>query len=237
MPSTIKLPRKGFEQAREAWHFPKVTELRYPDHISTLRDRDDWLKAVCLDQRLSVRAELVLFRLGLYLNIKTGRCDPKIRDLAMTAGLGESDSAERVTRRALKEGEKLGWIKRHERHGGNVAIYSQSNQYMFTIPAEIHRPTGLTSPLATPLATGQKRPSTGHPSPPRTIKDLEHKMSKKEQDSKIGLPRRPTAPGSKQESQAEQWEREGKSPFTGCPIWKRPAMVNGCGGTTTAVSS
>jgi hypothetical protein len=54
-----------------------------------------------LDRRLSERTKLVLTRLALYLNIKTGRCDPKVRDLAMMAGLGEGEAAERMARRAL----------------------------------------------------------------------------------------------------------------------------------------
>jgi hypothetical protein len=58
--------------------------------------------------------------LALYLNLKTGRCDPTVRHIAMMAGLGEDDSAERMARRALSEGQRLGWIRRIRRDGGNI---------------------------------------------------------------------------------------------------------------------
>jgi hypothetical protein len=178
---------------------------------------------MCLDQRLRERTKLVLLRLGLYLNIETGRCDPKIRDLAMMTGLGESDSAKRAARRAVKEGEKFGWIKRHERHGGNAALYSQSNQYVFTIPKEFPKASGHPSPLATPLASGQIGLTRGHPSPPRTEKNLEHKKERGE--DKVGLPRGPAAPkevkkyisfDSPHWETLERWER-------GVPPTQRPA--------------
>ena len=119
---------------KRKWHFPRITELRYPNQVRSTEEWDNWLKAMTLDRRLSERAKLVLTRLALYLNLKTGRCDPTVRHLAMMAGLGESDGAERMARRGLSEGQRLDWIRRIRRDGGNIA-YSQSSLYEFTVPA------------------------------------------------------------------------------------------------------
>jgi hypothetical protein len=90
-------------------------------------------------------------------------------------------------------------------------------------------------PLVTPRRGEQGAISAQSKVPPVVTRSGDNRSgesrSKKEQDSKFWNSRGPTAPGSKQESQAERWEREGKSPFTGIPKWRS----NGSG--ATAVSS
>jgi hypothetical protein len=117
------------------WHFPLVTEVHYPREIKTTQDRHNWIRALNMDRRVPDRARRVLTNLILYLNPKNGRCDPTLRHLAMMSGLGEDDSAEVMARSAIRNGEKLGWIKRHYRYGGGR--YLQSSRYEFLIPAAI----------------------------------------------------------------------------------------------------
>jgi hypothetical protein len=123
---------------KKKWHFPRLIPLYYPDSINTTQDRMNWIAAVNMDMRLSERARRVLTRLVMCLNLKTGRCDPTIRVLGMLCGIGESDSAEVMTRAAVAAGERLGWIKRVRRHGGSTR-YSQANSYEFRIPAAVLR--------------------------------------------------------------------------------------------------
>jgi hypothetical protein len=93
---------------------------------------------------------------------------------------------------------------------------------VFIIPKEFPKASGHPGPLATPLASGQIGLTRGHPSPPRTEKNLEHK---KEAEDKVGLPRGPTAPkevkkyisfDSPHWETLERWER-------GVPPTQRPA--------------
>jgi len=160
------------------WHFPRITELYYPNQVRSTEEWDNWLKAMTLDRRLSERAKLVLTRLALYLNLKTGRCDPTVRHLAMMSGLGENDSAERMARRALSEGQRLGWIRRIRRDGGNVA-YSQSNLYELTISAAVYKALGRTDSRSG--RTDSRLDRTGESYLNREVsgtgKNLEHSLS------------------------------------------------------------
>jgi hypothetical protein len=134
------MPKKV--QELQPWGYPHVTELDCPvAGIKKTKDRHGWIKGVNLDGRLSERARRILTRLMLYLNLKTQLCNPTLRNLAMNCGLGEDDSAIRATRRALEEGEKRGWIRRHLRYGGS-SRYNQSSQFEFLVPEAV-TPAGL----------------------------------------------------------------------------------------------
>jgi hypothetical protein len=121
----------------EAWHFPRLVELRYPTRIAKTGDKLNWITSMMVDPRLSERDRLVLTRLALHLNSKSGRCDPAERLLALELSIGgKEESATRVVRRSLARAKGLGWIKRRLRHGGDTR-HNQSNLYTLTIPPDI----------------------------------------------------------------------------------------------------
>jgi len=129
-------------QQLKKWGYPHVTELHYPvGGIKTTRDRHNWIKGVYLDGRLTERAQHILTRLILYLNLNTQVCNPTLRNLAMMCGMGEDESAVRMVRGALEAGEKLGWIRRHMRFGGS-SKYNQSSRIEFLVPDDV-TPAGL----------------------------------------------------------------------------------------------
>ena len=126
----------------ETWHFPRLVELRYPTRIAKTGDKLNWIASMMVDPRLSERDRLVLTRLAMHLNPKSGRCDPAERLLALELSIGgKEESATRVVRRCLAQAEGLGWIKRHWRYGGDTR-HNQSNLYTLTIPPDILASTG-----------------------------------------------------------------------------------------------
>src|SRR5262249_34084815 len=124
---------------KSEWHFPTLTELKYPTRVKSLRGWDDWIRVMNLDRRMTDRTRRVLTVLATFFNLKTGQCSPRVRFLAMIAGLGEDESAEVMARQALTSGEGNGWIKRHYRGGGRKR--NRSTEYELTIPAAVHRPS------------------------------------------------------------------------------------------------
>jgi hypothetical protein len=123
-------------QELKPWSRPAVPKALYYEQ------RFGWIEGVNLDPRLAKETRRVLTVLALeFRNKKTGECFPSMRRLAMWCGLGENESAIRATRRALEEGEKLGWIRRHARFGGD-SKYNQSNSYEFLVPEDV-TPAGL----------------------------------------------------------------------------------------------
>lgn len=134
---------------RKPWRKPRIVEVIYPRAIRSTQDRHNWLKAMMLDTRMSERDRLIVTRLALHLNLKTGRLDPSIGLLALECSIpGNCENAERVVRRSLERAEKLGWIVRHARHGGvqrnggnpGGAQLNRSNAYRLTIPADVFAP-------------------------------------------------------------------------------------------------
>jgi hypothetical protein len=124
------------------WHRPSITALYFPANgIQSTEDRFNWMQAVQRDGRLTPQQQLVLIRLVQFYNLKTRRCDPTMRHLAMMAGIGDDESAEVMARAAVRKGEKLSWVRRHRRSGGR-GLYNQSNTYEFMVPA-IATPAGL----------------------------------------------------------------------------------------------
>jgi hypothetical protein len=71
----------------------------------------------------------------MFYNLKTARCDPQMRHLAMMAGLGEDEGATRMARTAVQMGEDAGWIKRLFRYGGSRR--SQSSEFILLFPAAV----------------------------------------------------------------------------------------------------
>jgi hypothetical protein len=135
-----------FNNPQAAWQRPRLVEIHYPTRISDIRDRDNWIKAMMLDQCLTERARLILSRLALHLNLKTGRCDPSEGLLGIEVSIpGTPHNVERVVRRALAAAEERGWIRRTHRHGGNTKRQSQTNQYKLTVPDDAT--TGPLSPV------------------------------------------------------------------------------------------
>jgi hypothetical protein len=98
-----------------------------------------------LDNRLNARDQVILTRLALHLNLKTGRCDPSVDRLASEVSINGRDP-RRQARRSLAKGEKIGWIRRSFRHGGDAGKQSQTSRYALTIPSDIA--IGLQSPIA-----------------------------------------------------------------------------------------
>ena len=135
------------------WHTPRMVEVFYPLKIRSTQDRHNWIKAMMLDARLSDRDKMVLTRLALHLNLKTGRCDPTLDLLALEVSIPRKEqSARRMVRRCMERAEEVGWIERTGRHGG--VRWNQSNSYRLTIPKDIR-------PRADKFDT-----SIGLPSPP-----------------------------------------------------------------------
>jgi hypothetical protein len=123
------------------WHFPRLLELRYPSKIANTQDRHNWIASMMVDSRLNDRNKLVLTRLAMHLNTKTQRCDPTVGLLVTELSLDEcgknkETSAIRSVRLSLEQAEKIGWIKRHLRHGGDTRR-NQSSFYQLTIPPDI----------------------------------------------------------------------------------------------------
>jgi hypothetical protein len=144
------MAKKGQQQLK-IWSRPAVPQpLYYEQQIG-------WIKGMNLDRRvladekgkplkLTKETKRVLTILALeFRNKQTGECFPSMRRLAMWCGLGEDDSAIRMARHALEEGEKMGWIRRHPRFGGD-SKYNQSNSYESTVPT-IATPAGLAAAI------------------------------------------------------------------------------------------
>jgi|EndMetStandDraft_2_1072991.scaffolds.fasta_scaffold43884_1 hypothetical protein len=92
---------------------------------------DPWVNAMMMDTRLSPTAKVILTRLALHYNLKTGDCFPSHGRIAAETGT----TAEGV-RSVLRRAAKLGWIERTERKGGSPEK-NQSNLYELTLPKEI----------------------------------------------------------------------------------------------------
>jgi len=78
-----------------------MVEVFYPLKISSTQDRHNWIKAMMLDARLNDRDKVILTRLGLHLNLKSGQCNPTIDLLALETSIpGNEESARRMVRRS-----------------------------------------------------------------------------------------------------------------------------------------
>ena len=85
-----------------------------------------WLRAVFESQELSATAKLVMYGLAVHADVDGGSCDPSQATLAKG-----SSKSERVVRRALKEAEAAGFIKRQRQQ---VGMSRTSDLYQLTLP-------------------------------------------------------------------------------------------------------
>jgi hypothetical protein len=80
-----------------------------------------WMEAVLAHPALTSAQKTILVRLALYLNIKSGRCDPSIESIAAAVGV-----QKRAVQMAITTAQALGLLTRHE--GGGR---SRTNNYSF----------------------------------------------------------------------------------------------------------
>ena len=87
--------------------------------VADLKEREAWSRAVIADD-LSPNTKLIGWRLALYLNFRTGRCNPSYQTLAREVRI-----TERSAIRAVRALEDAGWLV-VERSGGGP--YSKNKQ-------------------------------------------------------------------------------------------------------------
>jgi hypothetical protein len=100
--------------------------------IRKFEDRDNWMRLLLADAKLSSSAKVVAQRLALHLNIKSGRCDPSLERLAQGSGLSRS-----TIKRMLHElGEAAGWIGiKRGRGGRSLSGRGYCHSFELLIPA------------------------------------------------------------------------------------------------------
>jgi hypothetical protein len=89
----------------------------------TFIERDDWLRAVCASDLPHVTARIAV-RIGLHLNVTSGRCDPGIDKIATGSNISERSAYRQVA--ALR---RAGWLA--IRRGGGR---QRSNEYTLKYP-------------------------------------------------------------------------------------------------------
>jgi hypothetical protein len=140
------------EKRKLEWSRPLIYEVHYPLQIKSTQDRMNWIAAMMVDTRLNDRDKLILTRLAMHLNLKTGRCDPSHGLLAFELSIaGDRKNGERVIRRSLERAAGLRWVKRQARNGGNTQYRKQSNKYWLDVPEDVFflkgsRPIGQIEP-------------------------------------------------------------------------------------------
>ena len=108
--------------------------------VADLKEREAWSRAVIADD-LSPNTKLIGWRLALYLNFRTGRCNPSYQTLAREVRI-----TERSAIRAVRALEDAGWLV-VERSGGGP--YSKTNNFKLTM-----RMTGVTAASSLSGAAG-----------------------------------------------------------------------------------
>jgi hypothetical protein len=94
-----------------------------------------WMQAVLADPTLTPTQKVVLIRLALHLNLKSGRCDPSIESLAKGAAV-----KPRAVQAAVARAQKLGRLSRHEGGGrGNTNSYTLLLKEAETGAETLHR--------------------------------------------------------------------------------------------------
>ncbi len=123
-------PRKGTEIGKATNMV--TTPSRMNEQADRQRQREHflWQERVAARTDLNPAAKLVLLRLALFHNVKTGRCDPSYIGLAAGAGV-----SERTAIRAVAEAEHKGLVAIERGNGrGN------RNQFRFLMPPETLTP-------------------------------------------------------------------------------------------------
>lgn len=73
--------------------------------VATFADRDEWLRAVTTDKTLSLAVRVVATRMMLYLNLKTGQCNPAYSTLSVETGVHRA-----TVIRAINSLVAAGWL-------------------------------------------------------------------------------------------------------------------------------
>jgi hypothetical protein len=89
----------------------------------TFPERDDWLRAV-LRSGLQHAAVRVALRIGLYLNVVNGQCNPAVKTIAKDSGV-----SERSVYREIAALQRSGWLGIQSGGGRN-----RSNSYVLKYP-------------------------------------------------------------------------------------------------------
>lgn len=121
------------ERRSDCAAFPGTDKMASDERISapdatTFKHREDWMKAILASTEHHT-VQRVALRLALYLNIKTGRCDPSYPTLVRDLG---GRISERTVIRVIATLEAHSWIERDRRSG-------KTNQFMLLPP-----PPGVT---------------------------------------------------------------------------------------------
>jgi len=158
--------------------------------------RESWLRAVFADDNLWGSDKNVTAFLALHLNRETRSCWPSYGTIARGLGIDRSN-ARRSVRRLIARG----YLVRKPRGKG------QSNAYF---------PTGVGVVTVTTEVLSQL--------PSRTSDSTSESTLGKEPKDLGGLPKgepkKESKPASELSEQAKRWIAEGKSQFTGLPLWK-----------------
>lgn len=235
------------------WQQPRLIEVHYPTTIADVRDRDRWMMVMMLDNRLNARDQIILVRLALHLNLKTGRCDPSVGLLASETSIDGRD-AERQARRSLAKGEETGWIRRSFRFGGDTRKQSQTNNYALTIPSDIA--TGLYCPIGqaerpdknkpsdrtkSAKATGLQSPANSESRTENRTENLETDLASEEERAKQGKEARDfknPLSGLRPPLPPERWWKERTEAQATLDLYRAKALAaNGGGGGLIAGSS
>src|ERR1700751_3876503 len=75
-------------------------------HITTFKDRDEWLELLFAADELSPSAKVLRARVALHHNVETRQCNPSGGKLVL--GTVMSDS---TVRRMIRELEPEGWVR------------------------------------------------------------------------------------------------------------------------------
>lgn len=145
MSSEVQDSDSSQESKQKEWHFPRLVELGYPIRIAKTQDRHNWIASMMVDGRLNDRDKLILTRLAMHLNLKTGRCDPSVGLLVFELSIGGSErNAIRSVRRSSNV--QSGWAGSGATCATAGTRHNQSNLYTLTIPPDIlamlHPPIG-----------------------------------------------------------------------------------------------
>ena len=87
--------------------------LTYAEHFR-------WMQEVLAERAFTHAQKVILVRLALHLNLKSGRCDPSVETVAIGAAV-----KARAVQATIAQAQELGWLIRHEGGGrGNTNSYT-----------------------------------------------------------------------------------------------------------------
>jgi|SRR6266567_5997218 len=89
------------------------------------RNRDDWMRDMMADASVSRSCRLLLARLALFVNIKTGQCDPGYAKLAKVLSI-----KPRWAKALVREAVERGWLAEPDsrgRHRNNFRLTRPTN--------------------------------------------------------------------------------------------------------------